>query len=665
MDLVGDRRGQSIQIGAVLLFGLLIVAFSSYQAFVVPEQNREVEFNHNQEVQSELQDLRNAIVSIGGSDDGQSVTVQLGTRYPTRLAARNPGPPSGSLETVGTDRDSVDVTIANARVAGETGDYWNESRRYGTGVITYRPNYNVYANAPTTTYGHTALYDRFGSDTITVADQSFIDGTDISLVVLDGALSRSSTGATSVDIHPISSSTERIRLDDAPGSSITITFTSMRSATYWDVLENTQPTVRRVTSASKTDGFYDISVELDPDRTYSLGLTKVGVGTGVTSEEAAYLTDVDGDSATVSQGEATELTLEIRDRFNNPPSNVADLTVSGSVVGSGNGELERGTRTPDADGRVTFVYEATGATGKQEVQFSYTDSGTGLDTSTPESVSMTVDVTAPSGGGGGAYAVDWLDPSGQDGVNCPDGHDGVCTVDSSQVSAVTLSMGTSPVAQAVPVEYAVNSSSTGVLSSLSGTTGVGGQSATELSPISDGGLRVYTTAGSDGDTIVFDVINPVTELVYNGDATAVDGPDRDATAGGVEFSIDNLFSQDLEVRSITVDDPDQNTELSDTVNPNDQKRRTEVFIEGDLNDGYVDINGGTDLPNTFDLDSDGFSNNGNPKVSPGGQLSVSLFEFEDRPGIGVDMTGNEFEVTLRYALANGTTGSKTFTVIPS
>ncbi|MDS0283553.1 PKD domain-containing protein [Haloarcula onubensis] len=413
MDLVGDRRGQSIQVGAVLLFGALIIAFASYQAFVVPDQNRGVEFNHNQQVQSELQDLRNAIVSVGGSDERRSVTVALGTRYPSRLVARNPSPPSGSLETVGTDSDSVGLRISNAQAAGEsareTGDFWNDSQRYTTGVLRYRPSYNVYASAPTTTYEHTVLYNRFDSGTITLANQSLVDGTEISLVVLNGTLSRASTEATSVDVRAVSSSTERVRIEDDGTGPVNITFASTRSAAYWDFLENTQPSVTSVTNASSGNGFYNVSVELQQGQTYTLKLTKVGVGTGVTGEDAAYLTDVEGDGASVSQGETTELTLEVRDRFNNPPDDISAVRVNASVAGSGS--LRSTSKVPDEDGQVTFTYEApSSGTGSQEVQFSYVGIDGSFDATTRQNVSMTVDVTAPSGGGGGAYAVTWTRP---------------------------------------------------------------------------------------------------------------------------------------------------------------------------------------------------------------------------------------------------------------
>ena len=308
MELLGDRRGQSVQVGAVLLFGVLIIAFSSYQAFVVPDQNREVEFNHNQEVQSQMQELRNAIVSARGAGDGRSVSVQLGTRYPSRLLARNPSPPSGSLNTVGTTDDSVALRIANAQAAGETGDFWNESRSYNTGAVTYRPDYNVYASPPTTTYEHTVLYNRFPTGDITISNQSFIDGTDISLVAINGSVSASSTQATSVDVQSVSSSTERVRLDDDGSGPINITFTSRRSAAYWDFLESSQSTVDSVTNASSGDGVYNVSVALDPD---SLMPTYAGRSYGLLAESERYrcrvalqlaMAGVDGSDAVVIDG---------------------------------------------------------------------------------------------------------------------------------------------------------------------------------------------------------------------------------------------------------------------------------------------------------------------------------------------------------------------------
>jgi cytochrome c-type biogenesis protein CcmH/NrfG len=76
-----DRRAQAIQVGAVILLGALVIAFSTYQAVVVPEQNRNVEFNHNQRVQQQLQEVRNGILSAADGQP-QATSVELGTaRY--------------------------------------------------------------------------------------------------------------------------------------------------------------------------------------------------------------------------------------------------------------------------------------------------------------------------------------------------------------------------------------------------------------------------------------------------------------------------------------------------------------------------------------------------------------------------------------------------------
>ena len=67
MDVSGDDRGQSVQIGFVLIFGILIVTLSIFQAGIVPNQNRTVEFNHYQEVRNDMTVLYTEVVSLGSS----------------------------------------------------------------------------------------------------------------------------------------------------------------------------------------------------------------------------------------------------------------------------------------------------------------------------------------------------------------------------------------------------------------------------------------------------------------------------------------------------------------------------------------------------------------------------------------------------------------------
>jgi hypothetical protein len=538
MSLVGDERGQAIQIGAVLLFGVLIISFSTYQAFVVPDQNRGIEFSHNQEVQSQMQDLRNAVVSVGGIRGSQAVSVQLGTRYPSRVIARNPGPPSGSLRTVGTTEPAVNLRIANAQATGETGDFWDEDQTYNTGVVRYTPSYNLYTNPPETVYENTVLYNRFPSGDLTLANQTFIDGTEISLVLLNGTLSETSTRSATVDVRAESSSTQTVTLDD-DGSPITITFASTRSADYWTFLENTQSSVTDVRPAGSVNGLSLVTVELDDSQSYQVQLTKVGVGTGVTDEDTAYLTDISGDGRPVSQGESIALTLEVRDRFNNPPDNATTMQVTAEVAGSGS--LQSTTQTPDEDGQVTFVYEATGTTGDQEIRFSYVGIDGDFDASTPQDVSMTVDVTSGSGGG---YDLNWQNPSSDNpSAALSDCSASDCTWDvgASSDETLTLRAGTAPALEGFDVEFAGTDSSVGTVSPDEAATGSAGEVTTELTANTNGVVDVFAASGGSSDSISITVENTGSTAFSSTDITSV-VPDSDDQRQTISFTLGSALS---------------------------------------------------------------------------------------------------------------------------
>ena len=113
-----DDRGQSIQVGAVLIFAALILLLSLYQATVVPQQNEQIEFDHSQQVQGELLDLRNAVASTFGDAARRSVSVRLGTTYPPRFLAVNPPPASLTLITTGSPIEMLasEILISVARL---------------------------------------------------------------------------------------------------------------------------------------------------------------------------------------------------------------------------------------------------------------------------------------------------------------------------------------------------------------------------------------------------------------------------------------------------------------------------------------------------------------------------------------------------------------------
>ncbi|WP_459194755.1 hypothetical protein [Halosimplex sp. J119] len=854
-----DDRGQSIQIGAVLIFAAVVLLLALYQASVVPQQNERVEFDHSQQLRGDMLDLRNAVVSTVGDSSRRSVAVTLGTTYPSRVLAVNPPPPAGQLRTVGTADAAVSVGVTNATALdSETDDFWNGTRRdYDTGGIAYRPNYNEYGQPPSTRYENSVLYDEFSFEGTTVArsSQALIDGDVVSLVALNGSLSESSSGTKSVDVRPVSASSTTVAVRNAnPDSNVTVRVPTRLPESRWEALLEEEfvgaggnVTDVRTNPIPGGSEYRMLVVDLVPG-TYDLRMAKAGVGTRVTGTEAAYVTEIRGNGTHVPEGGTAQFVVEVRDRYNNP---VSGVTVRAATDGVG--EVTRRTETGD-DGRARLTYRApsnvdgASVAGRVNASFAVTP-GSGADSfagGEPENVSMNVTVRnadrsglgGGGGGGGAGYTLRWTEPTTVPGTTSS----GESCASTPAPCNVTMQSATDPPQIGAPVGFGSNDTALvrayervtatdsdgtarttvrfertegnatlwtqsaganatravstpsyesfesdlgnyGVFGTFRGSdpdkltsrnANTGSQSAL-IDGGDDGGLVTtqYDTSGAEmvivqywaqdagaeandaetgldedlaveyrtagGGWVQADLLeargsgdnpqNPTYHrairlgsdalhgnfslrfrqvaadaandqwlvddpqisvigkavgggqaggrepgsgggggsgsLVYNGDAVAVDGPDPDSTTGGVEFSVRNDFSQRAQITSVEVSGIGGNRRISDGVRPNDERQRTEIYVTGDVSDGWVDYNDGVSLPATFDMDSDGFSNNGNPEASSGTTFGVSLFEFENNGGNRIDMSGESFEVTVSYELADGSTGSETFTVTVS
>jgi hypothetical protein len=569
VTLRDDTRGQAIQIGAVLLFGTLIIAFSSYQAFVVPDQNREVEFNHNQKVQGQLQEVRNAIVSVPGGNVGQSVAVDPGVTYPSRLVALNPGPAAGTLRTEGTTNRRYNLTIRNATTTGEAGDYWNGSANvYNTGGLVYAPNYNLYDRAPKTIYENSVLYNDGGDQSITITRQQLIKGDRITLVTLNGSFSTTRAGTFSVDLEALSTSTRTVTIRNQ-SHNVTIQVPTRLSATQWRNLTATEPNVRGLTvNDGAVDGDWGLlKLDLKPDTSYTLRMAKVGLGTGYRDPTARYILPVEGNGSTVPEGGTQRVIIEVRNRYNNP---VSGAQVNASVT------------LPDAS--VTPTQQVTNENGQIVLRYNATK----------------VDIS------GVAQRTERLNVS----FDTPPGALSDATFDRQAPENAT-------------VELTIRNTDEG------------------------GG-------GISGD------------IRYNNDAEAADGPEPDNTRpAGINFSFTNEFDQAVTISEIEVDPVDSATDvLSDDASPDGEIARTEVYVDGDTSDAYVDYPGGTPLPENVDLDDEGQENNGNAEVSAGGNGTVYLYEFGTGSG-EVNMTGQKVDIAITYQLENGLLGTERFTVTPT
>ena len=82
--VTGEDRGVAPVIGFILIFSFLIIAFSIYQGVIIPEQNKQAEFQHNERTQGQLLNLQDAIRRTGTTGVSQSVSIQVGADYPDR-----------------------------------------------------------------------------------------------------------------------------------------------------------------------------------------------------------------------------------------------------------------------------------------------------------------------------------------------------------------------------------------------------------------------------------------------------------------------------------------------------------------------------------------------------------------------------------------------------
>jgi hypothetical protein len=368
MGFRGDDRGVTVQVGAVLLFGILIISLSMYQTTVVPDENAQVEYQHNQRVQEDMQSFRSAVTRADGSGSTQSVAVRLGTQFPERSLFVNPPAPSGTLRTT----DAADIRIQNAKALDdETADYWSgiadpsdsDAGVFDTNRIRYEPNYRVYQNAPTTVYENGVLYNEFGdTNRVLQSGQSIVDGRRISLVAVDGDLSQSQTGALAVDVRPVSVSERTVTVEGDGGPLVVAIASELDEETWENQLLDSEYDEDGPDSGSD-DGRYVVDVTKDGNLVkltlesgyeYDLNLAKVGVGTGVADTTATYLTGVSGDGETVAEGSTQQVVVEVRDEFNNP---VSGQQVEGEVT-SGVGSVDDSPATTDEDGRAVFTYSA-------------------------------------------------------------------------------------------------------------------------------------------------------------------------------------------------------------------------------------------------------------------------------------------------------------------
>jgi len=328
MSLFGDNRAQSVQVGAVLLFAILIIFLSIWQVQVVPSENNQVEFQHNIDVQGDLEDYRNSLLTVPPRSDAQfsselrPTRIRLGTQYPTRIIGVNPPPATGSLST---DRGSVNITAEvsdDISLEGSAEEILLADRN--TTLLTYQPRYSEYTEAPTTRLEHTLLYNQFDERSLSVSNQRLIRSSDtgdnlINLVLLEGDVSEQGMRTT---LEPVVIDGPTIDVPIEPDSDGELTLSlPTHSPAIWNETIGTDFGDNNARVAAY-DG-ENITIEFDDDISgdWNLRVSKVGLDGGDNSEN-----------------ELSSI-REIQDEDPNSVTTGGRLVANSSVVTPTNGDL--------------------------------------------------------------------------------------------------------------------------------------------------------------------------------------------------------------------------------------------------------------------------------------------------------------------------------------
>lgn len=205
------------------MFGILVIAFTTYQAQVVPQQNAEVEFDHFQQNQNELTQLRGATLDARTSDTSQYPTIELGITYHTRLLAINSPPPVGVIQT----GDPYPINISD-----QSGNEVSVDTRF----IEYKPGYHQMDIGSTWLENSVLYLDEIESsdNRVVVEDQSLVDDETLQITALQNDFRRAGTGTVTLELRTLSENNVGDLSDLEEDDELTVELPTRLESDYWE-----------------------------------------------------------------------------------------------------------------------------------------------------------------------------------------------------------------------------------------------------------------------------------------------------------------------------------------------------------------------------------------------------------------------------------------------
>lgn len=323
----GNSRGNAVVLFFVIVFAVAVISISLVDLNLSGQQQFEQEVEHSKTVENNLEQLHTDIVEStrGGS---QATTVQVG--FKNQVSA------SGTLQLKKYNSLSKSqYTIKNAQRAKKYKPYWNGTNHsYNAQYLSYSIDYSRYTDNPSFYISPSlSYYSEQPAPTksqVTKKPQQLVQGDRINLVTFTGPLDVSSTTRETVEITPVSASTENIIIESENNSQpVNITIPSRLNETQWENALSEQMTsnggyiteISTVESSSTQQNL--IGVTFAVNETYELSLSKLHLSTKnkesqIQKQPPEYV-DWSGNSQLSFQTSGRkEIDVKVRDRYNNP-----------------------------------------------------------------------------------------------------------------------------------------------------------------------------------------------------------------------------------------------------------------------------------------------------------------------------------------------------------
>ena len=633
MRFLSDQRGQSVVIGAVILFGFLIIALSLYQAQVVPAENSEVEFEHSQEVDSDFLTLRNTIRDVATTGGTRSTAISLGTRYPQRTFTINPPPVTGRIETTPPRQVMINATVASSAHPNVQAFWADVTPTFDTQSIRYTPQYNELRTAGRQTYEHSYVTTEADDAVVLRSEQTLVRDGQLSIPLVTGNLSETGVQPSAIDIVSRSQQRRTIPIT-GNGSAIELRLpTAVDNATAL-ATRLSIPAAETITADGNA-----IVITFPETETYRLGFGAISVAD--TAQPApAYLVPVGGEDVLVNQS----VGVEVRDKYNNPVSGTT-VTIDGDTFRTNNaGQVfttptEAGefvaqlTTTPASYEEVVFDVRAAGSNGSTG-----TDSVVGPNiTVTPSDRNVTVQAGA---------TLELGDRGGGGTVQLAGSIDSVGTVDrvrsGTPIQAIQYDVigpdGTQFITDAQYAQFDTDTSERQF--TFDGATGITEETLIDTSewPTGTNTLRLRAQDAS-GRVTPTDEIGVVNVTVEEGSQTTTRYPTSVSADPGTLTNPGNLQAPDGQVAIFDGEEQDRGPTLAfDVTTVTENVAAGDYTLEVNVTDGSFQ-GGGVDVTVT---DADGTIGSGT--ISGTGEFALNL---------DPSVTG---DITVRYEALNRNIG---------